>query len=1432
MDTEFTPRVGNDAYGVIRGFVYQVDLTVERWLDLGVDERLELERGEDIDHLSRAFLGENAASEVHVSELLRISEQVKHLKRSITLRSASARAALCNAFEHFEANPGQRLLFRFTTTAIAGRERASPLGGIPGIQAWEALRQRTATTADADGYQQGIRTLLLAPVPPKGVRATAWRRLQEFVQNAEVEAFAAFIRRFEWSVGAPGVEARSAQILNKLIDEGHAASPEEAQGLYERLFVFVFRLLSRRGLKSLSRTDLQETMALPTLPASDRRLLRTVADALGAVEERVGSIERALAEYSAVLPSIQYQLDSLTRQQGIEAAFEYTVATPDLDPPPPLAIGAAREASVELLWDVVQRHTWTALVGASSTGKTQLALNLVRSRAIGSPWLRFRDLSTAQSAVRLDKAVESIAGPRAGRSLRKWYEGLAGGASMFELLVLDDVPCVQTGDEFAVRLDALLQACEHTSMRLLTTSAYPLPSSYRDQHPSERIKTLEVPPFTEEEIRELLLARGAPQGALAPPYIRFLKAITNDGNPALLQAMARYLSRTGWGPATAVQGSVTKEYSADVNAETVRRVLDTVEDSETRNLLYRLNLIGSDFSMKQVSLVAEVEPRVVHPQERLEQLRGLWVQSESANRYTVSPLIQTLGSADLPRTTFIDCHLALAEEMVRRPSVNELEAAQALLHFVSGGNYNGAAVVLLRGLDALTRLKEVPDAILGAVWIDSPLPVEIDLALRLQIRAFQVRLRAKQSKSLTFLLKDFDALLDQAGNREAWSVFGACLIVSVTTVPHNVLGAARYLKLIQEVWPQLPEPIRTRMGEAAKLKPATFVWLGSGSVSSEADLRAWLTNIEVLDPVTRREVVESAEWGRAAMHVASGFYLAEFEKPPPARDWNRALLLLELMERRGRELNLEPIWSAAIANRVSIIGGMLGDMASAHELADRVLSDPEIPPRTRFRINVSLGYAYLDLNRTAEARRWMEAARPDAESAPPTEAIVLLLRLSKATGAVEEAASEALKIAEEAGCLATEAGRMTGLLDAKVAGEIAVARWLNGDLHGAFLSWEQVAERVLENYPGNGEWKKLYVPFAHGAGFFSAVAGRHDPSDPDLMGREYAPAYRGMFQDTTWDLDGARLMPAAYLYVLTALFGEGVGEHERAARWATRGLAVADSRNDQSARGMLIPLTLLDAIREGRFVEAFMSSREAGQIFASTEILRTSGANTLAPFDIESVLGPPSRDTWDQVEAYALNTGVVPALLQIGRVSLTRPQRSQLALRGAADACMRVGEASTRPALWARAANVFTLLVSGAPPAELLAIGNSADWRLAHAAAAVYQLSYLAASIHQDASLTMALELHFCTAAHIQVYLVRQPALQQIAIPFFFDYWTQRVADVPFNFNTPTLVAQRIQDAAREPVGNRLAALFAVVSDGLQFRVAPEFLTRLRGGTN
>ena len=117
----------------IAGFVFQVEVTILRWLDLRDTEVLELERGEDVDlvqqQITCAGIDEN-----------RLLEQVKRRSGALTLRAPEVLEALANFCQHRSSNPLIQLRFRFLTTTEAGREQDWDRD-INGIATWEAIRQ-------------------------------------------------------------------------------------------------------------------------------------------------------------------------------------------------------------------------------------------------------------------------------------------------------------------------------------------------------------------------------------------------------------------------------------------------------------------------------------------------------------------------------------------------------------------------------------------------------------------------------------------------------------------------------------------------------------------------------------------------------------------------------------------------------------------------------------------------------------------------------------------------------------------------------------------------------------------------------------------------------------------------------------------------------------------------------------------------------------------------------------------------------------------------------------------------------------------------------------------------------------------------------------------------------------------------------------------
>ena len=293
MTLNSNPR--RDARATFAGYVYQVNVSILRWLGLKPGEHLELEAGEDIDLIRDT----SAARE---SDKERVLEQLKHTSRSITLRSPDALEAVANYCQHRKTNPTTPLVFRFLTTSSVGKEQHPWTGNGPAIALWEDLRTHAVPETERAARLEQLRTYLKDCPKPEDLSETVWQSLRE-VLNADVEEFEAIVKGFEWATESGNHEAIEKVLLEKLQAREQEASEGRAKVSYRNLFGFVIKLLTQSGSKTLTLDMLNVELTATSLSLDDQLAamqLRTwilrVDDTLEEHESRIEALETRIAE--------------------------------------------------------------------------------------------------------------------------------------------------------------------------------------------------------------------------------------------------------------------------------------------------------------------------------------------------------------------------------------------------------------------------------------------------------------------------------------------------------------------------------------------------------------------------------------------------------------------------------------------------------------------------------------------------------------------------------------------------------------------------------------------------------------------------------------------------------------------------------------------------------------------------------------------------------------------------------------------------------------------------------------------------------------------------------------------------------------------------------------------------------------------------------
>src|ERR1039457_3288393 len=323
---DFVTKRNRDAWATIRGYLYQVDVTILRWVTLAENQVLELERGEDIDVIAPAMWKGRAA-------LHRVLEQVKRVDGSITLRSRVALESLANFYEHLQANEDGRrdLLFRLFTTAQPGHETPpAPLTFTPGILLWEKIRAGNAASSlkdDSDAVLRFLRTTRR----PRGFAPETWKSFMGFLRSPGSD-FLDFVRRFEWSTNAEPSEALILRVHGIIRGSGWASKKKEAASKYDQLFGYVIRLLARsptQGRRTLTRTDLERQLARSTPDPTLAKFLGQLHDLqeflwqkLSSMSDDISEVKATNREILARLPAQKDPTPTLERVVAPDAVLE------------------------------------------------------------------------------------------------------------------------------------------------------------------------------------------------------------------------------------------------------------------------------------------------------------------------------------------------------------------------------------------------------------------------------------------------------------------------------------------------------------------------------------------------------------------------------------------------------------------------------------------------------------------------------------------------------------------------------------------------------------------------------------------------------------------------------------------------------------------------------------------------------------------------------------------------------------------------------------------------------------------------------------------------------------------------------------------------------------------------------------------------------
>jgi hypothetical protein len=1368
-----------DASDVIAGFVFQIDLTIQRWLELKDDEILELERGEDLDVIQLA--GEDVPE-------TRILEQMKRRSTSaVSLKSADALTAVAHFFEHRKNNPSVRLRFRFLTTGALAKEQAWKRPGTA-ISTWQSIQREQLTDDDQKDALDGIREFLSTCSAPDGINPDIWALVEELAKKENSSALLEVIESFEWGIGAADYLEVEMAVKQALLRIGLAEDEAIADLLFQRLFLFVFKRLSQPGIKQLTPAELQSQLRLPTLTFRDQTFLAFIQDLRG-LARKIERLEDQAAQTNQMLTALGTRTSTLEEQATLDASL--SIPKPSIDRPALVAPILPRARTVEDVLMHLTDSTWISVIGEPGAGKTQLCLLTTEKASQETIWVNLRGYSPEMACNVIDQVIESASGFSFHLFLFPWYQGATSRLGAGKIFVLDDLPRVAPGGALSRRLDALAAAAQVNAQRVLTTSYYPLPRQLVESH---LVVEIPSPRFSSIEISELLQAAGAPGGFPSDKIADFLLALTG-GLPVLVAAAARLLKTKNWTVNNeTLESFFGGQFASGVRTDARVMIESTIPDDQARELLYRLTCVVGPISKTQIEQISQIPEKIRLATDKLDQLLGLWVQPYAEETFLLSPLVESSLSGRLDSNTRRGVHAILAINLLKRKTKTIIDVITCIHHFQLADLLHEASTVLMKTLLTITHMeREVPnESLLLTTWTVGPLSSTIDINVRLLLRALQIGLADKHGAEFSGLLADLDRLMMEAQSM-ADAQFGLLTAggsITIRFARKYPSIANRYLLAMLRSGPQALLPDGTRPEQNYPMSLESLLWATANATATDEDVASWLTTLREFTPDQLATLGRSDFAADSSVVLCDQVWLREFRKPELQQDWPPRDAVLQQIEEAASDTGLGLLYAATTRSRLIILGESQGKLDAAVAMAEdrltRLTTDVE-----RFLILEVIGRQLAYARRHEEALVWMNRAL----ELNIEEYAIFRRNLWITVGEViaktdpQSAPQYTSRAVEVARTSIPEPSRL-----AEALGEHSLALWNAGRPEDSFAAWEEGVEKLLAARDQRPSWTQAFLAFLQAAGYFSAMSLWGRISDPN-----FAIPKPGLFLALdNMPVEKYQPIQDGLLLLRTAMFAEGIANTAASEKWATRAFAEAQRQSGADLLYGLGWLPIPHHIETGNYAAAIKQAYAMSTLTIPDEAsLKTFELGQADKGRVERIYA--GRNVLEQ----ALLFGLVPLAFRLATLRFDRDIAEDLAAVSSAVQQLPAEKVDD----WKELTDFIRLVFSG-----------EKTWRQLHDEIAPYYaknrwalgfLSSLGSVL--TAPLFQSLSSQIGLARDLERLFKSSPSIRtKLLAPFYFRFWEEVIKSNSEQFRTSATYTQRAySEALSAPPSARLKRLLS-----------------------
>ena len=916
---------------------------------------------------------------------------------------------------------------------------------------------------------------------------------------------------------------------------------------------------------------------------------------IGEISEilRIGQ-QNITKQISDAVALILQRMPGLT-VKGQPAVEPMRRSVPD-NPPPLPAVFTPREVLAHSINEDLKKLMWVALTASTGMGKTQLARFIFEQwPSANKCWISLRgrkeDLHyhVDEQLLCFYLALTGDETPRekydAGEiNAHQLVQIAAVAAGRESLLVIDDLPDLTDIGGLVERLAELGTAFRNIGGKLLTTSQRQLPQEILNTV-GPGIVPFTVPPMDREDIKLMLDIVRAPIPVRQDKICDFLIGVTK-GHPVLIAATVRWLSVNGWKiDELNFDALLTGEPMQEARQETSRLTRRLITDVSTRGLLDRLSIVGFPFDAAMASAVGSADPAIARPKEHFDELVGPWIQPFGKSQYEVSPLLQKLWESYLDLELQKRLHFTVANEYLKRKTVNADDAFQTCLHLHAAEDWKDLIPFFAQFMLQITTTEQAKyfDWVqwffaLGRKWPDA-----IPLSVRIFIRALQVCLLIMSSKEYERHDADLEQLISAAGDEDMLAVtFARFHTGAVLEQASPGLTAKRAMETAR-AWHSIEHKIPIK----SPFPHEELFWGATVKLKDSEQIRPIIAVIREMSEEERRVVFSSDIGPEMSVLFADSCYALEAEKEKDKQEWGKIVDILEELQEIGKLPGAEPLYAASVRAHAIVLADFLNNADEALKTLKETI--PGLSEGSSFILTSTKASILLGTKRTDEAYKYFEKALSIQEGKNHRflllETVKRGMMAASHTNHFENAKAwciNGLKALRD-----NDGGKVVHVYEyLEMVGELAWILWASGYAKKACAAMYMIVHALVAmtntDLPRH---KETFLKTGHVLGWLASVAMKGEPPSVTVDGEPYLTPHTGMFCMRAPNIVEKPIMASNFLLFELAIMASGVGSLHLACK------AYLTASEIAKQRGLLAFASMTDLERAS--VESYLGNFEA-----------------------------------------------------------------------------------------------------------------------------------------------------------------------------------------------------------------------------------------------